>query len=71
MSNTWIVAGGNSEGFKFCPVIGEYASQRILGVEGDSAVVKAFKIPEKEYDPPPAPGDSTRRPPARPPEEEE
>jgi glycine/D-amino acid oxidase-like deaminating enzyme len=71
MSNAWIVAGGNSEGFKFSPVIGEYAAQRILGVEGDAAVAKAFRIPEKEYEPPPTPADSTRRPPARPPEEEE
>lgn len=63
MSNCWIVAGGNSEGFKMCPKIGEYASGRILGVEGDPKLVKAFKIPEKEY-PPPAPAtpaDSTRR----------
>jgi hypothetical protein len=46
-----------------CPVIGEYAANRISGVEGPPALVKAFKIPEKEY-PPPAPAtrpDSTRR----------
>lgn len=67
MSNTWIVAGGNSEGFKFSPVIGEYAAQRILGVEGDAAVAKAFRIPEKEYDPPASPADSTRKPPPKPP----
>ncbi len=69
MSNAWIVAGGNAEGFKFCPVIGEYASQRILGVEGDPVLAKAFRIPEKEYEPvpPPAPADSTRGAAARPP----
>ena len=67
MSNTWIVAGGNSEGFKFSPVIGEYAAQRILGVEGDAAVAKAFRIPEKEYDPPAPPADSTKKPPPKPP----
>ena len=64
MSNCWIVAGGNSEGFKMCPKIGAYASSRILGVEGDPKLVKAFKIPAMEY-PPPAPAtpaDSTRRP---------
>ncbi len=68
LSNAWIVAGGNSEGFKFCPWIGDYASKRITGIDGDPAVVKAFKIPEKEYEPPaPAtPADSTRRP-VRPP----
>ena len=61
MSNTWIVAGGNAEGFKFSPVIGEYAAQRVMGNEGDAAIAKGFRIPEKEYPPPPAPGDTTRR----------
>jgi sarcosine oxidase len=71
MSNAWIVAGGNSEGFKFCPVIGEYAAQRITGVDGDPKIAKAFRIPEKEYEPPaPAtPADSTRRPVRPPPED--
>ena len=62
MANAWIVAGGNAEGFKFSPVIGEYAAQRVMGIEGDATVAKGFRIPEKEYDPPPAPGDTTRRP---------
>jgi glycine/D-amino acid oxidase-like deaminating enzyme len=64
MSNVWIVAGGNAEGFKFSPVVGEYAAQRVMGIEGDPAVAKGFRIPEKEYDPVPPPGtpaDSTRR----------
>jgi glycine/D-amino acid oxidase-like deaminating enzyme len=61
MANAWIVAGGNAEGFKFSPVIGEYAAQRVLGTEGDPVIAKGFRIPEKEYDPPPAPADSTRR----------
>jgi glycine/D-amino acid oxidase-like deaminating enzyme len=60
MPNAWIVAGGNSEGFKFCPVIGDYASQRIMGIEGDAAVAKSFKIPEKEYEPPATQADSAR-----------
>jgi glycine/D-amino acid oxidase-like deaminating enzyme len=69
MSNAWIVAGGNAEGFKFSPVIGEYAAQRVMGIEGDAAIAKGFRIPEKEYEPvpPPTPADSTRRTPARPP----
>ncbi|MGH7618358.1 MAG: NAD(P)/FAD-dependent oxidoreductase, partial [Gemmatimonadaceae bacterium] len=63
MSNAWIVAGGNAEGFKFCPVIGEYAAQRVMGIEGDPAVAKGFRIPEKEYEPPPTPAqqDSIRK----------
>jgi sarcosine oxidase len=72
MSNAWIVAGGNSEGFKMCPVVGEYAALRITGVPGDPALAKAFRIPEKEYEPPapPQPADSTRRAVRPPPEED-
>ena len=70
MSNVWIAAGGNAEGFKQCPTVGEYVAQRVLGVEGDAAVAKSFRIPEKEYDPPaPPPGtqtDSTKKPPPPP-----
>jgi sarcosine oxidase len=66
MANAWIVAGGNSEGFKMCPKIGEYASGRILGTEKNAALIKAYKIPEKEYEPPaprPQPADTTRHAP--------
>ena len=63
MHNAWIVAGGNAEGFKFCPVIGDYAAQRVMGIDGDPVLAKAFRIPEKEYEPP-APADSTRRRPS-------
>jgi glycine/D-amino acid oxidase-like deaminating enzyme len=71
MSNAWIVAGGNAEGFKFSPVVGEYAAQRVTGIEGDAKIAKGFRIPEKEYEPvPPAqPADSTRRAPSRPPDD--
>jgi glycine/D-amino acid oxidase-like deaminating enzyme len=53
MSNAWIVAGGNAEGFKFSPVIGKYAAERVMGIEGDAAIAKGFRIPEKEFEPPP------------------
>ncbi|HWH52392.1 MAG TPA: FAD-dependent oxidoreductase [Gemmatimonadaceae bacterium] len=52
-TNVWIAGGGNAEGFKFGPVIGEYVAQRVMGEEGSPAVAKAFK-----YDAPP---DTTRR----------
>jgi len=58
MSNTWIVAGGNAEGFKFSPVIGEYAAKRVMGIEGDPAIAKGFRIPEKDYEVPPVTPDS-------------
>jgi glycine/D-amino acid oxidase-like deaminating enzyme len=66
MSNVWIAAGGNAEGFKFGPKIGDYVAQRVLGVWADASVDQQFKIPEKEFEPPkPAtPADSTKRPPA-------
>lgn len=52
MSNVWIAAGGNAEGFKFAPKVGDYVAQRVLGVWSDEAVNEHFTIPEKEYDPP-------------------
>ena len=65
MSNVWIAAGGNAEGFKFGPKIGDYVAQRVLGTWTDTSVDQGFKIPEKEFEPPkPATAaDSTRRKP--------
>lgn len=67
LSNAWIVAGGNAEGFKMCPMIGEYAANRVTGIDGDPALVKAFKIPAKDFEPPAppkpvTPADSARKP---------
>jgi glycine/D-amino acid oxidase-like deaminating enzyme len=64
MSNVWIAGGGNAEGFKFGPKIGDYVAQRVLGAWADASVNQQFRIPEKEFEPPkPAtPPDSTRRP---------
>jgi sarcosine oxidase len=59
MQNAWIAAGGNAEGAKFAPTIGAYVAQRVMGTEGDPAVAKVFRIPEKDYEPPAA--DSTGR----------
>ena len=65
MSNVWIAAGGNAEGFKFGPKIGDYVAQRVLGTWTDASVNEGFKIPEKEFEPPKpaAPPDSARRKP--------
>ncbi|HKO15367.1 MAG TPA: FAD-binding oxidoreductase, partial [Gemmatimonadaceae bacterium] len=52
LSNVWIAAGGNAEGFKFGPKIGDYVAQRVLGVWADASVNTVFKIPEKEFEPP-------------------
>ena len=59
MQNVWIGAGGNAEGAKFAPTVGDYIAQRVMGIEGDPAVAKVFRIPEKDYDPPTA-ADSAR-----------
>ena len=63
MTNVWIAAGGNAEGFKFGPKIGDYVAQRVLGVWADTGVDQYFKIPTKEFEPPPPkpPADSTKR----------
>ena len=53
MSNVWIAGGGNAEGFKFGPVVGEYIAQRATGEEGDPEIAKRFRIPATEYDPTP------------------
>jgi sarcosine oxidase len=54
MSNVWIAAGGNAEGFKFAPKVGSYVAGRVLGNEGDPVAAQGFRIPEKDYDPPAA-----------------
>ena len=62
LSNVLIAGGGNAEGFKFGPIMGEYIAQRALGDVGDPAVAKAFKIPEHDFEvPPPPAADTTKR----------
>lgn len=48
--NAWIAGLGQSEGFKFGPVLGEYIAMRVLGNSGDPELVKAFKMPTEEYE---------------------
>jgi glycine/D-amino acid oxidase-like deaminating enzyme len=43
-SNVWVAGGGSAEGFKFGPVVGEYIAKRILGLEDDPALAKAFAL---------------------------
>jgi sarcosine oxidase len=51
LRNVWIAGGGNAEGFKSGPVIGEYVAKRVLGDDGDPAIAKQFLIPKDEFDP--------------------
>ena len=58
-NNVWIAAGGNAEGFKMGPKVGDYMSKRVLGYQDPQD--KLFTIPEKDYEPPPTPADSTKK----------
>ena len=44
-SNVWVAGGGTAEGFKFGPIIGEYIAKRVLGIEDDPSLAKAFRLP--------------------------
>jgi len=49
-TNAWIAGLGQAEGFKFAPVVGEYIAQRIMGIDGDPALIKAFAMPTQEFE---------------------
>lgn len=51
LKNIWISGGGNAEGFKSGPVIGEYTAKRVLGKDKDEEFAKQFAVPPNEYDP--------------------
>jgi sarcosine oxidase len=46
MDNVWLVGSGMAEGFKFGPVIGEYAANRILGHDAEPELIAQYKIPK-------------------------
>ncbi len=49
MSNVWILGSGMAEGFKFGPVIGEYAANRILCKDKEPQLAAGFSIPLQEF----------------------
>jgi glycine/D-amino acid oxidase-like deaminating enzyme len=51
LENVWLAGGGNAEGFKFGPVIGEYIARRVLGKPTDPAVAEQLKLPQETFDP--------------------
>ncbi len=55
VENAWITGVGQAEGFKFAPVVGEYAAWRVLGDHGDPALSEAFRMPSEKYDANPVP----------------
>ena len=46
--NVWLAGGGSAEGFKFGPVVGEYIAKRVLGLEDDPTLAKAFSLKMSE-----------------------
>jgi len=52
-TNAWIAGLGQAEGFKFGPVIGDYIAQRVVGIDGDPKLKKAFALPTEQYERPP------------------
>ncbi|MCO4100739.1 MAG: FAD-dependent oxidoreductase [Gemmatimonas sp.] len=52
-TNAWIAGLGQAEGFKFGTVVGDYIAQRVVGINGDPALKKAFALPTEQYDRPP------------------
>jgi glycine/D-amino acid oxidase-like deaminating enzyme len=55
ITNLLIAGGGNAEGYKFGPVMGQYVAERALGDEGNPDFAKGFAIPDHAFPPPPAP----------------
>jgi len=51
LPNVWLAGGGNAEGFKMGPVIGEYIASRMLGTDADPALAERFRIPQSEFAP--------------------
>jgi len=51
LPNVWLAGGGNAEGFKMGPVIGEYIASRVLGTDADPAIGERFRIPQSEFAP--------------------
>lgn len=50
--NAWVVGAGQAEGFKFSPLVGEYAAKRVLGQATDAELDLAFKFPTEDYEAP-------------------
>ena len=49
MPTVWVAGGGNAEGFKMGPVMGEYVAKRVLGRATDPAIAQAFAYPATDF----------------------
>ena len=50
MRNVWLFGGGNAEGFKFGPVLGEYMAQQALGEDPYPEYADRFRITEETFE---------------------
>jgi sarcosine oxidase len=49
-SNVWFAGGGNAEGFKFGPVLGEYIARRILGDDPHPELADRFRLKDEVFE---------------------
>jgi glycine/D-amino acid oxidase-like deaminating enzyme len=52
MPTVWVAGGGNAEGFKMGPVMGEYVAKRVLGRDTHPDIAKAFAYPDTDFSAP-------------------
>lgn len=50
MDNVWLFGGGNAEGFKFSPLLGEYVAGRIVGDDAHPELASFVRISEETFD---------------------
>jgi glycine/D-amino acid oxidase-like deaminating enzyme len=50
--NVWIAGGGNAEGFKFGPVVGELVADRVLNGDGYPELADQFRLRDEDIAPP-------------------
>ena len=56
LENVWIAGGGNAEGFKFGPMIGELIAGRVIGSEVHPDLAEQFRLRDEDLGPPPGEG---------------
>ncbi len=49
LENVWLFGGGNAEGFKFGPVLGEYMARRALGEDPHPELTPRFRLSEETF----------------------
>lgn len=47
MDNVWLAGGGNAEGFKFGPILGEYIAKKVMGRDPHPELEEEFRLPQE------------------------